>query len=342
MTQKDYPVVSIIIPTYNRENIVSRAIHSILAQTYQNFEIIVVDDASTDNTESVISGFTDPRIQYVRQLQNGGAGVARNVGINVAQGQYIAFLDSDDEWFPEKLAKQVEQFQQSDPQVGVLYTWWIMTNERNGKERLKSPQYQGEIYQSLLYANVVGTPSVVMVKRECLLHVNGFDNEISQVVEDWDLWLRLAQHYKFDFVPEPLCRWWDGIDKTKLTINSKVVVKGYKAILKKYPEMASLPRSWRETGSESSQTKAQHLFNLGRRLVCMGGVASDSEAVEFGKNYLSAAFWADPLNFNLLAHYIASFLSADKYRKFVHNQSQLLRLASQMRNNLLQSTVNHP
>lgn len=97
------PTVSVVIPTYNRAHLVGRAIQSVLNQTYQDFEIIVVDDGSTDNTEEVVKSFNDPRIRYIRHDQNRGGSAARNTGIKMARGEYIAFQDSDDEWLPEKL-----------------------------------------------------------------------------------------------------------------------------------------------------------------------------------------------------------------------------------------------
>ena len=96
------PIVSVIIPTYNRENLVSQAIQSVLNQTYRDFELIVVDDASIDNTQKIVNNFNDSRIRYICHKQNAGVSVAQNTGIAKARGEYIAFLDSDDEWFSEK------------------------------------------------------------------------------------------------------------------------------------------------------------------------------------------------------------------------------------------------
>ena len=101
------PVVSVIIPTYNRAHLIGRAIRSVLDQTYQDWELIVVDDASTDDIPGIVKGFTDGRVKYIRHDENKGAAAARNTGIQAARGAYIAFLDSDDEWLPEKLERQV-------------------------------------------------------------------------------------------------------------------------------------------------------------------------------------------------------------------------------------------
>src|SRR4030042_5052103 len=106
------PTVSIIIPTYNRAHLVMRAINSVLDQSFQDFEIIIVDDASRDNTEKMVSGIRDKRIFYIRHEKNRGGSAARNTGIKQARGEYIAFLDSDDEWLPEKLEKQLKVLEQ--------------------------------------------------------------------------------------------------------------------------------------------------------------------------------------------------------------------------------------
>ena len=108
---------------------IARSIESVLSQTFQDFEIIVVDDGSTDNTEEVVNSFNDERIRYVRHEQNKGEAAARNTGIKLARGDYIASQDSDDEWLPEKLARQIEVFENSPPEVGVVYTgFWKLSH----------------------------------------------------------------------------------------------------------------------------------------------------------------------------------------------------------------------
>lgn len=101
------PFVSIVIPTYNRARFLGRLVRSVLNQTYKNFEVIVADDASTDDTAEIIKTFKDDRIRYIRHESNAGAAAARNTGIKASRGEYVAFQDSDDEWLPEKLEKQM-------------------------------------------------------------------------------------------------------------------------------------------------------------------------------------------------------------------------------------------
>ena len=116
------PTVSIIIPTYNRSRLIARAVKNVLNQTYQDFELIIVDDGSTDGTREVVAGFSDERIRYVQHDKNRGEAAARNTGIKVARGEYIASHDSDDEWLHEKLAKQIRAFENCSPEIGVVYT----------------------------------------------------------------------------------------------------------------------------------------------------------------------------------------------------------------------------
>lgn len=125
------PTVSIIIPTYNRSQLIARAVKSVLNQTYQNFELIIIDDGSTDNTRELVTSFNDERIRYIRHEENKGEAAARNTGLKAARCDYIAYQDSDDEWLPEKLARQIELLQDASPEVGVIYTgFWKAENHR--------------------------------------------------------------------------------------------------------------------------------------------------------------------------------------------------------------------
>src|SRR5262245_18204916 len=116
------PSVSIVIPTYNRANLIARSLQSVLDQSYEDFEILVIDDGSTDQTAAVVAGFRDQRIIYTRLARNSGAGGARNVGIKMSKGQFLAFQDSDDEWLPQKLAKHMEMFKKGASKLGVVYS----------------------------------------------------------------------------------------------------------------------------------------------------------------------------------------------------------------------------
>jgi glycosyltransferase involved in cell wall biosynthesis len=191
-------LVSVVIPTYNRAHLVGRAIRSVLGQTFSDFELIVVDDGSTDNTVEVVRGFQDPRIRLVRLAKNCGGSRARNEGIRVARGEWVAFLDDDDEWLPRKLELQVARLSEfDDPRVTVVYCLYIIYDELTGRESPNTnPEantiHEGEVFDHLLRGWRSCHTAGVMVKRSSLLDVGGFDKELP-TSHDRDLWLRLAQ-----------------------------------------------------------------------------------------------------------------------------------------------------
>ena len=198
------PSVSVIIPTYNRSQILKRAVISVLNQSYQDFEVVVVDDASTDETTEVVRKFEDKRIKYIRHKQNRGAPAARNTGLQVSNSEYIAFLDDDDEWLPEKLEIQITAFKAAQPNVGVIYTaFWRV---QNGKKKLFPPSKikhkQGDVYKQLLNGNFIGLPTVI-AKKQCFEKVGLFD-ECFPRLQDWDFLIRCAQQYQFMYIDKPL------------------------------------------------------------------------------------------------------------------------------------------
>ncbi len=201
-------MVSIIIPTYNREKEIVRAINSILKQTYDSYEVIIIDDGSTDNTGEVVRGIADDRIRYIRTEDNHGAAHARNVGIREAKYDYIAFLDSDDEWMPRKLELQMHKMLESPEEIGLVYCR-MSGITRDGSRRYVCPEgqygrenFEGNLFYKLLLGNVIGTPAM-LVRRECLEQSGGF-KEALICLEDWELILRLAKNCKIGFVDEVL------------------------------------------------------------------------------------------------------------------------------------------
>lgn len=197
--------VSIILPTYNRAASVGRAVESVLSQTYPYFELLVIDDGSTDDTERIIREYEDKRIKYYKLLHNEGQSKARNTGIDMARYEYLAFEDSDDLWRPQKLEKQMEMMEVSEPQVGLVYHKFrydmgagkgiIMPDERIAVEK-KS----GNIYTQLLWDNLIGMPTILM-RKECIQSVGKLD-ETLKCLEDYDFVLRIAKKYEAVFVDE--------------------------------------------------------------------------------------------------------------------------------------------
>ena len=202
------PKVSVVIPTYNRANLITKTIESVLAQTFRDFEIIVIDDGSTDNTMEIVSTFP---VKYVKQ-QNQGPGAARNKGIELSTGEYVAFLDSDDVFFKDTLAKNVAILD-SHPKVGISYGQAYATDEKGNILDIepiskKSCIRQGwEELGNYLRTGYHVTMSTVLVRRSCLEEVGGFKAAFRSGSEDLDLWIRLAKKCEVAYIAEPLAKW---------------------------------------------------------------------------------------------------------------------------------------
>jgi glycosyltransferase involved in cell wall biosynthesis len=196
------PSVSVIIPTYNKAAYLANAIESAIAQTFRDIEIIIIDDGSTDHTQEVLARFGD-KIQVIHQ-SNQGASAARNAGLRKSQGNCIAFLDSDDQWLPDKLARQMPLFD-LDSQVGVVFsdTYYVYGERIQPKTSFQLyPPSSGFIFKCLYGKNFIPMLTTV-VKRECFNQIGFFDENL-RACEDYDLWLRISKFWKFIYATEPL------------------------------------------------------------------------------------------------------------------------------------------
>ena len=199
----DSPLVSIVIPTYNHAPMLQRALATVIEQTYQNWNAIVVNNYSTDNTLEVVASFNDPRIQCVNFRNNGVIGASRNEGIALATGKYVAFLDSDDTWFPAKIEKCVASLENGSDLV-CHAEYWI---DESGNSRLVAyGPCEAATHHNLIYKGNRISTSATMVRATLLKEVNGFDVSPELIsTEDYDLWIRLAaKSSKFAFINEPL------------------------------------------------------------------------------------------------------------------------------------------
>lgn len=193
-------LVSVLIPTYNRASMVREAIQSVLDQTYQDFEIILIDDGSTDDTPGVIASFNDPRIRYFYQ-QNQGRPLARNHALKEADGDFITFLDSDDLYLPHKLQMQVD-YLKSHPSVEMVYAGTKrVLMDGTFVDNLQTEQ-AGHIHQLLLWGCSIATPSVMM-RSEVMKQVGYFDDALP-ILEDIDYWLRIAKEHEIGVIPNVL------------------------------------------------------------------------------------------------------------------------------------------
>ena len=283
------PTVSVIIPTYNRAHLIERAIKSVLNQTYQDFELIIIDDGSTDNTNEVLKKYieSDNRIQYIRHKINKGGSAARNTGIKNSVGKYIAFLDSDDEWLPEKLMEQLNVFKDESYEIGAVYSGFQYIDIKgNHKGRQHIPKSEGYIYDDLLTKNCVGSASTILIKKECLDQVELFDETLPSC-QDWDMWIKIAKYYKFAFVKAPLVKYY--IHYNQISNNFKAVVRGEKRVIDKYfRELKKRPYIYSE-----------HCFLLGNKLC-------HSAEIREGQKYLFKAILIYPF---CIKYYIYAFCS---------------------------------
>jgi glycosyltransferase involved in cell wall biosynthesis len=203
-------LVSVVIASYNMGHYLGQAVQSVLAQSYQDVEVQIVDDGSTDNTAEVVRRWaSDPRVR-VHTQPNAGQARAKNTGVALSRGRFVAFLDADDLWLPGKLERQMELFR-GRPEVGVVYSeYQVMDGDGRLLEKGPTPMRRGWVSGELLIENFV-CYSAGVVRRECLERCGAFDETLGMGI-DYDLWLRLSAHYQFDFVPEPTVRYriWAG------------------------------------------------------------------------------------------------------------------------------------
>ncbi|MEC7641032.1 MAG: glycosyltransferase [Nitrospinota bacterium] len=192
--------VSIIVPTYNRGYCIAETIYSVSRQTFEHYELLVVDDGSTDQTEKVVNNF--PEVRYFRLPENLGVSHARNFGVSKSIGRYLCFLDSDDLWVPEKLQRQMD-YMESQSGCNICYTdeVWVRNGIRvnPGKRHRK---YSGDIFKHCLPLCIV-SPSSAMIRAVVFKEKKIFD-ETMPACEDYDLWLRLSLHHSFHFIDEKL------------------------------------------------------------------------------------------------------------------------------------------
>lgn len=246
------PVIAVIIPTYNQARYIGSTIKTVLQQTFSDWELFIVDDGSRDETAEIVSRFLgDKRIQYIKQ-QNQERAVARNKGIEASAAPYIAFLDADDLWHPEKLARQIKAIKER-PDAGLSYTL-SDSIDRDGKRLQKtgrSPAHSGKVFDQLLRSNFIINSSVLL-RRAALMNVGLFDVRLPVFGgEDWDLWLRFARQYPVCLIEEELTFYRVHPDNTS---HDRILKSGLAVVDKLYADSERLP--------DSRVTRAQALAYL--------------------------------------------------------------------------------
>jgi glycosyltransferase involved in cell wall biosynthesis len=289
------PKVSVIIITYNRSELLRAAIRSVLEQSYQDFELLVVDDASSDNTAEVVQGFDDKRIRYIRHETNKREAEARNTGVQNSTGEYIAFLDDDDEWLPKKLERQVELLDNSPRAVGGVYTGFIKM-ETTGKIVVQIvPSKRGNILHDMFTQNWIGTPSTVLLRKECFEKVGLFDKGIV-FGPDYDMWIRISKEFQFDYIVDPLVKYY--VHDNKLSTNCEIMIKGMEAINRKYDQFFAL----------SSRNYSYRYLGLGVYYCYSGDMKK-------GRENLLKAMKLHPFEIRHYFNTCLSFFGAQNFRK---------------------------
>lgn len=237
-------MISVVIPVHNREQLIARAIESVVAQSLAAGEIIVVDDASTDRTAEVVAGI-GKRVSTVTLVclkENVGAAKARNIGIENAKGDLIAFLDSDDVWYPEKLSKQIIAFEE-DNDVVAVFCGLVADNPDTGRRICIMPKAEVSV-EDLYHYNILTTMSCAMVRRSVLSDIGGFD-ELLPPCEDWDLFIRLAEVGRLSVVQEALVEQ-PAHEGSKISRDGQRVLAGFDAMFEKIYARISDPSLMRK------------------------------------------------------------------------------------------------
>ena len=233
-------MITVIITTCRREpSMLKRAIDSVFSQTISDWELIIVDDSPEDyelrdNVRDMVMSFQG-RIKYIRHEKNSGVSIARNTGIKLAEGEYIAFLDDDDEWLPEKLERQLEKFY--SPEIGLVYCRNYYVDDISGKiNEVKKVCHEGKVFDKLIRENFIGSPSFVMFRTEYLREAGGFavENPPIEACEDWELFIRIAKEYEVACVDEALVKYHDNHGEHGDTILRRI--RGQEYIYEKYSE----------------------------------------------------------------------------------------------------------
>lgn len=226
-------LVSVVLPTYNRARTLERAIESVLHQTFTDFELIIVDDGSTDETHRVLAKYAGLSNVRVMTSRRSGCSAARNLGIGVSQGRYIAFQDSDDEWIPGKLAKAVAALENTGPETGVFYSNMLRIGTDGSSADFKSPEVRRGVLvdESTLDYHVsnIGIQSAV-IKRECLNEAGCFDEALPRFI-DLEMFIRLSDKFQFVHCKEPLTKYYAG---EGISTNRQALVTARRHLLRKY------------------------------------------------------------------------------------------------------------
>lgn len=314
--ESNVPLVSVVLPTHNRAHLLGRAIHSVLGQSYRNVELLVVDDASTDDTAAVVASISDPRLRYLRQKQNRGTAAARNLGVRESRGALVAFQDDDDEWMVTKLERQVAALTASSPDVGLCLCGY-MCYEPDRVRYIGGPQ---ALVGSMDFAKGIRSESrliatVGWLVRKPLLEAAGLFDERMKTWEDWELGLRLSQLCRFIMVDEPLFIY-NRVEGSGLWCNERAFGNAVTVIMEKHGAM------W----AKRPAIRAHHYSVIGR-------IECQFDDPRKGRRWLRRAIQAWPLSLKAWVTLGFSFLGPSGLKAVTTTKRRavgLLKLAPRM------------
>lgn len=305
------PKVSVIIPTHNRAELLFTAISSVFGQTFEDWEMVIVDDHSTDKTRIVVEGFADDRVKYIKNTGKNGPSVSRNLAISAAAGEYVAFLDDDDEWLPQKLEKQIGILDTCTKKVCGIYSNRLMIDKQTGKTFSEDPgaeTLKGNLLSQLMIKNPIHT-STLVIRKACLDKIGVFD-ETMRYSEDKDLFIRLSIYWDIEYVNIPLTKaYYHG--NSHLSRNLEGKIHGREVILRRY----------------------EHLYRKNRKswskmYVCLGAEYCQLSNMKEGRRNLIKGIKIYPFSKIAVFHYFSSLFGKNGYKsirkiyKFVSNGSE--------------------
>ncbi len=253
------PMVSVIIPVYNRKEYIQETLDSVLSQSFQNLEVIVVDDGSTDGTLDILKSY-GKRIKLFRQ-KHAGRGVARNLGIKKSQGKYLAFLDSDDVWLKHKLKLQVEILEKKS-HIVCVYGACLRIDQWGAplrKAKRQSKGYSGDVFYKLLFRNFVASPTP-LIRRSCFENGVLFFERFYNIYEDWDCWLQLALCGHFYFISKPLAHYRIHAKQSVQLIKAKGIELSTLEVLDKAFDAVVVPKKIKSKAMSLAQIRIAYWY----------------------------------------------------------------------------------
>lgn len=308
------PLVSVVIPTYNRADEVVDAVRSVRDQTHDPLEVLVVDDGSVDETPRRVREIEGEDLRYVRQDQNQGASASRNRGARQASGEWIAFLDSDDRWEPAKLKRQLTAVRDAPETPGLVYTG-LSVEEEEGVQVL--PEHRGDIYRRQLERDRTGPTSTWLVRADCFEELGGF-NTSYPVRNDYEFSIRLSERYPVEYVREPLVRMrTSGGDRLSDDVRRRVDVT------ERLIEEVVRPRTASFEESDRHETLASQYFVLGR-------YCQRKECYERARKYLLESLRHSPVHPKVGASYLLALVGSDLPEAYYELSDRLRALRARL------------